>query len=188
VLDCPTYTRFDVLSPGASAFVAAAYSDNPAHGAVLAQETTNQVGGRARVVLSGFSYHSIRDDRPQQPADRVEHLRKILEWIGADGGTPTAVSSGPRYANALAQNFPNPFNPSTTVRFQVAQRALVQIHVYDVRGALVEVLGDAQWSPGWHEVRWDGHNRDGERVASGIYFCRMVAPGFSQTRKMVVLK
>jgi hypothetical protein len=89
---------------------------------------------------------------------------------------------------ALHQNYPNPFNPSTIIRYDLAQRGLVTLRVYDVTGALVIVLEDRVRAPGRYEVGWQGENAQGERLASGVYFYRLEAPGFTQTKKMVLLK
>lgn len=83
---------------------------------------------------------------------------------------------------------PNPFNPTTNVRFQVAQAGPASVRVYDVHGALVRTLCDEIMGPGTHEVRWSGFDEGGRRVSSGIYFVRLVADRSSVTRKIVLLK
>ena len=97
-----------------------------------------------------------------------------------DGGTPSRVS--------LHANYPNPFNPSTTIAYDLPHAASVHLAIYDVRGGIVRDLVRAAQPAGRHTARWDG--RDAERVpaASGVYFYRLEADGFAQTRKMVVLK
>jgi hypothetical protein len=89
---------------------------------------------------------------------------------------------------ALYQNYPNPFNPATVIRYEVAQAGQVAIRIYNVRGALVKTLYDGQRKPGRYEVGWNGRNRRGEPVSSGVYFYRMETPGFVETRKMVLLR
>lgn len=88
----------------------------------------------------------------------------------------------------LAQAFPNPFNPSTTIQFTVAQAANVGLVVYDVAGRQVKTLVNESRAPGVYRVTWDGRDDRGHRVASGVYFYRMNAGSFTQTRKMVLLK
>jgi len=88
----------------------------------------------------------------------------------------------------LHQNHPNPFNPMTVIRYEIAEPGRVRVQVYNVRGALVRVLEDRVREPGRYEVGWSGEDDRGDRVASGVYFYRLTAPGFSQTRKMVLLK
>jgi hypothetical protein len=90
---------------------------------------------------------------------------------------------------ALGQNVPNPFNPTTTIQYDVPDGGgAVTLRVYDVSGRLVRTLVDGRQTPGSKSVVWNGTNDGGQGVASGIYFYRMTAPGFSSTRKMVLLR
>ncbi len=88
----------------------------------------------------------------------------------------------------LAQNIPNPFNPVTAIRFDVPHKSRVRIEVYDVSGRLVKTLTDAIFEQGHHELVWDGKDASNRAAVSGIYFCRLDAPGFSSTMKMVLLR
>jgi hypothetical protein len=189
---CPVITNFDVLSPAGTSALAMSYSSNPAHGAVLTQVTQNSVGDTARVVLSGFSYHKIRDDRTEPPLvlDRVEHLRDILIWLENVVPVPTGGPDTPVAENHLAQNYPNPFNPTTTIRYSIKNRGRVTLRVYNVAGQLVRTLVAGAQAPraDGFAVTWDGRNEAGTAVSSGIYFYKLVTPGFTQTRKMVLLK
>ncbi len=186
---CPTLSHYDVLEPIGASTLAMAYSDIPAHGAVLMQATPNAAGDTARVVLSGFSYHDIRDDQTQTPIDRVAHLLAILRWLDNDIDDPTAIPGALPMRNELAQNYPNPFNPTTTITFSLKEKARVNIRIYNVTGQLVRTLLDETRDGGiYTDVKWDGSSEKGEPVASGVYFCRLVTKGFSQVRKMVLLK
>jgi FlgD Ig-like domain len=83
---------------------------------------------------------------------------------------------------------PNPFNPSTTVTFDLAREERVRLAVFDARGQHVRTLLDEKRPPGAHRVLWDGAGDSGEAVASGVYFLRMEAGIYSATRKLVLLK
>ena len=83
----------------------------------------------------------------------------------------------------LHQNYPNPFNPSTTVRVDVPDRARVTVRVFDVIGREVAVLADEVLEAGSHTLRFDGTGR-----ASGVYLLRMVAPGYTAVRTMMLVK
>ena len=95
--------------------------------------------------------------------------------------------SGPPAAR-LAANYPNPFNPTTMVRFGVPRPGHVRLAVYDVAGRRVAVLVDRMMGAGEFTASWDGRDEGGRSVASGVYFARMTMEGFSATRKMVLLR
>jgi len=95
----------------------------------------------------------------------------------------------------LEQNFPNPFNPSTEIRFDVLKNSLVTLKIYDILGREVKTLVNNQLNNGRYSVTWNGDNNSGERVSSGIYFYRMEAiptggqgRKFINSRKMILLK
>jgi len=89
----------------------------------------------------------------------------------------------------LDQNTPNPFNPVTSVRYAVPRPGgRVKIEVFDVAGRHVTTLVDAEKEPGWYVAAWDGTDDEGHRVSSSVYFCRMEAAGFSESRKLALVK
>ncbi len=88
----------------------------------------------------------------------------------------------------LGQNYPNPFNPSTTVSFSLASPERVTLIIYNTLGQQIKVLADAQYEPGSHQLTWDGRTEDGRAAASGVYFYRLVAGEYIESRKMVLLK
>ena len=87
-------------------------------------------------------------------------------------------------------NFPNPFNPSTTISFSIEtpSMASVLIEVYNIRGQRVKTLVDEYKSQGVHSVIWDGTDSSGQIVSSGIYFSRMTAGEITDFRKMILMK
>lgn len=88
----------------------------------------------------------------------------------------------------LAQNFPNPFNPSTEIAFNVPVQAAVRIAVFNIMGQHVRTLIDGSVSPGVHQISWDGRNDAGSSVTAGIYLYRLEAPGTVVTKKMLMMK
>jgi hypothetical protein len=102
-------------------------------------------------------------------------------------GTATAAGDLPKQF-ALLPNYPNPFNPSTTIRFQVPSHTHVALRVYDVSGALVRTLVNESKAPGAYALEWDGRDDRGTTVSSGVYFYRLVAGEFSDVRKMTLVK
>jgi hypothetical protein len=101
-------------------------------------------------------------------------------------GSPTAItsweSSGPKQF-ALYSNYPNPFNPSTTIRFDLAESGEVTLKVFTLLGEEVETLVSRMLSAGEHAVQWNAGNQP-----AGVYLVRLEAGGFVQTRKMIVLR
>ncbi|MBA7565496.1 hypothetical protein ES708_07180 [subsurface metagenome] len=89
---------------------------------------------------------------------------------------------------ALHQNHPNPFNPSTTLRFDLPEASDVTLLVYDLLGREVIRLVEGRLEPGYQQIIWNGRDRLGRDVPSGIYIVRMVTPKYVKSVKMVMLK
>ncbi|MFQ5510851.1 MAG: FlgD immunoglobulin-like domain containing protein [Candidatus Krumholzibacteriia bacterium] len=100
----------------------------------------------------------------------------------------TAIGPLAGHRFKLHQNVPNPFNPVTRIFYELQSRVPVTLRIYDVDGRLVRRLAHTEQGPGVFTLEWDGTNNGGSRVASGIYFYRLAAGGFVQTKKMVLLK
>jgi hypothetical protein len=88
----------------------------------------------------------------------------------------------------LEPAYPNPFNPQTVIRFQMPERAAVEISIYNPAGQRVRTLVRGELESGKHRVRWDGRDRAGRGLASGAYFYRMKAGDFVDTRALTLLK
>jgi hypothetical protein len=91
-------------------------------------------------------------------------------------------------AFSLYQNYPNPFNPETTIEFDIPSAGPVRLAVYNVLGQLVRTLIDGELDPGSHSIRWDGTDKTGNSVSSGIYLYRLETPDASAARKMLLMK
>ena len=89
---------------------------------------------------------------------------------------------------ALLGNSPNPFNPATTVAFELANSGRVVLEIYDLAGRRIAVLEDKVFEAGRHEVAWAGRDGAGRSVPTGIYLCRMTAAGYEATSRMTLLK
>ena len=87
----------------------------------------------------------------------------------------------------LDQNEPNPFNPSTTIRYTVARSEKVHLAVYDIAGRLVRTLWSGPRDAGHHELRWDGRNEAGAPSATGIYFARLTGGDLVQSCKLALV-
>ena len=100
----------------------------------------------------------------------------------------TAAPELPALVYSLRANEPNPFNPRTTIRYSLSAPEHVDLRIHDLRGRVVRTLVAAQRPAGWHRAVWDGRDDAGRRVASGVYFYRLAAGPFVESRKMLLLK
>jgi hypothetical protein len=89
---------------------------------------------------------------------------------------------------ALHQNVPNPFNPVTTIRFELPEATDITLEVIDVGGRLVTTLFRGGLAAGIHDIEWRGLDAAGRPVSSDIYLYRLTTPSFRQTRKMLLLE
>jgi flagellar hook assembly protein FlgD len=88
----------------------------------------------------------------------------------------------------LQQNFPNPFNPQTTITFNLSKAAPVDLAVYNTKGQIVKSLLKEMAKQGDHSVDWNGTDKNGNPVSSGVYFYRLNNGKTSQSRKMVLMR
>jgi hypothetical protein len=159
------------------------------------------------VVLDGFSVHFLRATATNFTGsdcgtDSTAVLTRASDVFGfLQVGTPgcdpdplvvgvdTDGSTTPVAFTRLFQNSPNPFNPQTTVRYQLHDKALVKLQIFDVSGKLVRTLVDDVQELGQYSITWDGSAENGREVSSGVYWARMsTSLGFTSATKMVVLK
>lgn len=126
---------------------------------------------------------AINDDLSSSVDLTLAHFTD-LGWLDA---LPTSVS--PRAPGvAMLTNYPNPFNPATTIRYEVAPAQDVSLAIFDVNGGLVRTLETGVKSEGVHEKMWDGRDNRDRPVASGVYYARLVSQQQTLTRKIVLLK
>jgi subtilisin-like proprotein convertase family protein/photosystem II stability/assembly factor-like uncharacterized protein len=139
-----------------------------------------------------------KETLPQSASGSLTHLKFISTqkgWgVGGSGlivsydagrltGTPTSANPPQPRAFNLAQNYPNPFNPSTMISYQLASASNVKLQVYDVLGREVATLVNERQAQGMHNVKFNAN-----ALASGVYFYRLQAGDFTQTKKMILVK
>lgn len=88
----------------------------------------------------------------------------------------------------LYNNFPNPFNQSTKIAFELPKSSHVKLVIYDIIGREVAQIADGEYPAGYTELTWNGTNRNGAHVSSGVYFYRMTAGNWSKVMKMLMVK
>lgn len=112
-----------------------------------------------------------------------------VDLIDHYGSSVSAVEQTPFSISAtLHEVAPNPFNPSTTIKYHLKRENWIQLEIYDVRGRPIIKLVNELSSPGDHEVSWGGIDKSGLPAASGVYFCRLVVDGVAQVQEMTLLK
>ena len=142
------------------------------------------------VTNSDFKQHARVDFNTDDNliAFYLKAAREYLEQWGVF--YPTAVDGEvPISAHLLLGNYPNPFNPKTTIAFELPKRKTVTLRVFDMAGRLVrELIGAEVYTPGSHGIVWNGRDDNGRQVASGTYFYRLEAGSYSETKRMVLIK
>jgi len=123
----------------------------------------------------------------------------VVKYLNADG-TPSQVlnisfpfvaSSNneiPALVTKLNNNYPNPFNPSTTLSFTLAEPGRTTLTIYNLKGQLIKRLVDKELTSGMHKVLWNGKDENERNVASGVYFYRLQSKNYQATGKMLLLK
>jgi hypothetical protein len=124
-----------------------------------------------------------------ESAVRLTSLSSVYEILVAAIGeaVPTAAPGLVNNRFMLA-NYPNPFNPATTIYFNLLQPKFVNLAVFAIDGRRIRTLLAEQVGAGYHEVLWDGQDAEGRMVSSGTYFCRIETGGFVETKRMMLVK
>jgi hypothetical protein len=135
-----------------------------------------------QIAQSRFNILEAVDLRPGSP-------QGIAVYTGQSRNIPKAISTqlAPRQF-ALAQNFPNPFNPKTVIGYTVGKTTHVSLKIYDMLGQEVKTLANDIKTPGEYEGVWDGHSDLGAEVSSGLYIYQMISDDDVETRKMLLLR
>ncbi|MCK9996476.1 MAG: choice-of-anchor D domain-containing protein, partial [Candidatus Krumholzibacteria bacterium] len=156
----------------------------------------NEAGVEIRLTdqpLSGYGSTLTFTDRPEGYASgTVLYYSYTVVTGGVEGAhspeTEITLKNIPAVATRLLPNVPNPFNPVTEIRFELARPQRVQVSVYDVTGRLVNVLADGQLGAGHHARLWQGRDSGGRQVPSGAYYVRLVADNRVDHHKIMLLK
>jgi hypothetical protein len=108
--------------------------------------------------------------------------------VHTEGGSDSQDITAPVLVTALKGNYPNPFNPTTTIRYSTKEAGPVALEIYNVKGQLVKKLVNEDKAPGEHTVIWNGTDLNNRPVSTGVYFYKMHAGKYSSTRKMIMMK
>ena len=138
-----------------------------------------------QVVLESDSLIVLRPGTSESYA--LASIKKIEFLWGFSGVADPEEAAHLLRAMRLFQNRPNPFTPATRIGFELAQAGRVELGIYSVDGRLIRTLVDEERLAGSHEVTWDGCDAKGERMAGGVYFYKLAAPGIAESRRMILL-
>ncbi|UCD38536.1 MAG: T9SS type A sorting domain-containing protein, partial [Fidelibacterota bacterium] len=136
-------------------------------------------------VLASLGVHEHWNDAAAKLYSRDLGTGEGIELLKLVPETPTASEPATNLPTAfsLESSYPNPFNPSTTIRYQLPRAGEVTLVVYDILGREVAILVDGYTEPGYYEVHWNGR-----RFPSGTYFTRLTTPDYTKSIKMLLLK
>ena len=134
-------------------------------------------------------HHSLIFIYSHRDEQSVQFVRSVPEF----GSVTVALSNTTSPDNlpatfGLEQNYPNPFNPTTQIEFSLPVASHVDLIVFNVLGQEVKSVINGEMPAGYHTVTWDGISSTGNSVSSGVYFYRLEAGSFVETRKMMLLK
>lgn len=163
--------------------------------------------------ISAYRVYRKFDSGPYELALETEE-NNYSEYLELDGhycyyivplyidveGTPSSIIDvpfpyvsiedelSPGLQTNLGNNYPNPFNPTTTISFTLAEAGPASLRIYNSKGQLVRQLANSEFFAGQHSLVWDGRDTAGRPVSSGLYFYRLSTKNYQQTRKMILMK
>ena len=141
------------------------------------------------VVKAEWNWHGISPPDQNKFGRQVDWVPYLTDEPEGGRGSPPADGGEERPVEyALSQNWPNPFNPVTSLRYGMPEAGDVALRVYDAAGRLVRTLVDGEKGEGYHEETWDGTDDAGVRLGSGVYFAKLEVNGAVRTQKLVLLK
>ncbi len=127
-------------------------------------------------------------DESVKPGTTYEYYLAAVLPDGNEIRSAPATATVPVEMMSLSQNVPNPFNPTTTIRFVIPQRTHVELAVFDAQGKRIITLVDGVVEAGNRSAEWNGRDWRGASVATGVYFYRLAAGSTALSKKMLLLK
>ncbi len=161
----------------------------PIGGGIVTAADSALIRDRLDLVAGIYTYYFVKNDGSygmHNTKYAVAILQKALGWYPTD---VQPVDDRIPKEFALKQNFPNPFNPTTTIAFSLPKQETVTLQVFDMLGRLVTTLVDGKdLIPGNYEIVWDGKDRNNVQAATGVYLYRIQTNSFTAVKKMVMVK
>jgi len=120
--------------------------------------------------------------------DAANNIINCISGLNKAGITEQSPTIALPQRFALEQNYPNPFNPETEIRFQLPEATHVVVKIFNTLGEEIRTLADGLYEAGYHNLRWDGKDKNGNPLSSGVYLYQLRAKTFSQIKKMILLQ
>lgn len=194
--------QFDQLTPAGGAVATHAfevagspgmtYDANTVAAAGIYNTTTDGSGGEKKSFYFPYSLQTIQTPQHKfDPGNLTTRSELLIEVIAAlDGSHPGAIEVPVPSAPSLTVhgNIPNPFNPSTELRFTLGQKARGSVKIYNLRGGLVRTAASGEFEAGLNRIEWDGKDAAGREISSGVYLVRYEIGEFEQAQKVLMLK
>ncbi len=198
VLSVPSFSNIlqkQLVTGYISGVVRNANNNSPIQGATITAGTnsaaTNSVGaysilvpiGVYEVVASATGYVTQTHEDVTVSANQSTTVNFLLTPGSANGDELLPISK-----TELKGNYPNPFNPETTISFDLKDPEQVRLSIFNLRGQLVRTLVNSDLPAGRHRFVWNGKDDQGHSVGSGVYYYRMLTSGYRQTSKMLLME
>ena len=153
---------------------------------LMLQTTIDLMIGQVLPGNSNYNFNGTLDDI------RIYDYALSRDEIENLFGNPSSIINDEKSTipsnNFLFQNYPNPFNLSTTINYQTNKTGTVILRIYNILGKLIRTLVNRAENPGYYSIKWDGKNDNDQIVTSGIYFYKLQAGLFTESKKLILLK
>lgn len=197
--DYPGYYTYDITNPievtaGDDIYIRVKYQ-TPGYGTPIPIEMYSEDYANPQIEAEGFWISSDgvsnswfqasgKEDTPYDPCIKLYTTTtgEATAWLGVKNKVTNPINF------KLNQNYPNPFNPTTSIVYEIQHESNVNMVIYDLMGNEVITIVNEYRQVGQYTASWDGRDNFGQAVSGGIYFCKLQAGDFIQTRKMVLLK
>ena len=140
---------------------------------------TNEIESDLHLVVKGEAFNLKESSSIDVPTTSLDDMVVVV-------GDISSFMAPEEFA--LSAAYPNPFNPITTLRYDLPEEAFVSITIYDMLGNVVNNLVNANQLSGYKSIQWNATNNQGEPVSAGVYLYKIQAGDFVDTKKMILLK
>ena len=195
----PIYVEFDPEDIPAEIGV---FVDGVCKGAAAVKDTTAQIlayiveGEQGNVEFEFYynsrsenkrleTYNCVSSQNPYQVQQQINVKDKPDAWLVTFREGSNIISAPDEVS---LSNYPNPFNPTTTISYSLPREGKISLSIYNIKGQLVKQLVSGSQPEGYYEIVWNGKDDTGKQVSSGIYYYRITACGKTLNKKMLMLK